>query len=112
QKIKFSLFLLLVGVGIASITDLQLNFVGAILSLLAVITTCVGQIVRRRHVKLEFKEYGKHWIFRPPNKHNTKEAQCIFYTVVVSQCLTKQNVFAHKIFPYCLGVSIVKIGPI
>ncbi|KAI7991048.1 UDP-xylose transporter 3 [Camellia lanceoleosa] len=44
QKIKFSLFLLLVGVGIASITDLQLNFVGAILSLLAIITTCVGQI--------------------------------------------------------------------
>ncbi|KAF5952530.1 hypothetical protein HYC85_010474 [Camellia sinensis] len=44
QKIKFSPFLLLVGVGIASITNLQLNFVGAILSLLAVITTCVGQI--------------------------------------------------------------------
>ena len=45
QKIKLSLFLLLVGVGIASITDLQLNFVGTILSLLAIATTCVGQIV-------------------------------------------------------------------
>ncbi|KAA3456638.1 putative membrane protein [Gossypium australe] len=45
QKIKMSLFVLLVGVGIASITDLQLNFVGTILSLLAIITTCVGQIV-------------------------------------------------------------------
>ncbi|MBA0709957.1 hypothetical protein Golax_024966, partial [Gossypium laxum] len=44
QKIKLSLFLLLVGVGIASITDLQLNFVGTILSLLAIATTCVGQI--------------------------------------------------------------------
>ncbi|KAK8695961.1 hypothetical protein V6N13_001102 [Hibiscus sabdariffa] len=44
QKIKLSLFLLLVGVGIASITDLQLNFVGTILSLLAILTTCVGQI--------------------------------------------------------------------
>ncbi|KAM1581752.1 hypothetical protein ACFX10_029568 [Malus domestica] len=45
QKIKFSLFLLVVGVGIASVTDLQLNFVGTILSLLAIVTTCVGQIV-------------------------------------------------------------------
>ncbi|MFQ6627344.1 hypothetical protein Gotur_004560 [Gossypium turneri] len=45
QKIKLSLFLLLVGVGIASITDLQLNFVGTILSLLAIATTCVGQIL-------------------------------------------------------------------
>ncbi|KAH9660725.1 UDP-xylose transporter 1 [Citrus sinensis] len=44
QKIKFSLFLLLVGVGIASVTDLQLNMVGTILSLLAIVTTCVGQI--------------------------------------------------------------------
>ncbi|MFQ6638877.1 hypothetical protein Gotur_015542 [Gossypium turneri] len=44
QNIKLSLLLLLVGVGIASITDLQLNFVGTILSLLAIITTCVGQI--------------------------------------------------------------------
>ncbi|KAF3582762.1 hypothetical protein DY000_02034598 [Brassica cretica] len=45
RKIKFSLFLLLVGVGIASITDLQLNFVGSVLSLLAIATTCVGQIL-------------------------------------------------------------------
>lgn len=45
QKIKLSLFLLLIGVGIASITDLQLNFVGTVLSVLAIITTCVGQIV-------------------------------------------------------------------
>lgn len=45
QKIKFSLSILILGVGIASITDLQLNFVGTILSLLAIITTCVGQIV-------------------------------------------------------------------
>ncbi|GFZ17892.1 nucleotide/sugar transporter family protein [Actinidia rufa] len=46
QKIKLSLFLLLVGVGIASVTDLQLNLVGTVLSLLAIITTCVGQIIK------------------------------------------------------------------
>lgn len=45
QKIKFSLFLLLIGVGIASVTDLQLNFLGTVLSALAIVTTCVGQIV-------------------------------------------------------------------
>lgn len=45
RKIKFSLFLLLIGVGIASITDLQLNSLGSILAVLAIITTCVGQIV-------------------------------------------------------------------
>lgn len=45
QKIKLSLLLLLLGVGIASITDLQLNLLGSILSVLAIATTCVGQIV-------------------------------------------------------------------
>lgn len=45
KKIKFSLSILLLGVGIASVTDLQLNLVGTILSLLAIITTCIGQIV-------------------------------------------------------------------
>jgi solute carrier family 35 protein E3 len=33
------------GVGIATVTDLQLNALGSFLSLLAVITTCVAQIV-------------------------------------------------------------------
>lgn len=45
RKIKLSLLILLGGVGIASVTDLQLNFLGTMLSLLAIITTCVSQIV-------------------------------------------------------------------
>ncbi|MFQ6659824.1 hypothetical protein Gotur_028566 [Gossypium turneri] len=66
QKIKMSLLVLLVGVGIASITDLQLNSVGTILSLLAIVTTCVGQI-----------------------------AAILFVSgPLVDQFLTKQNVFA------------------
>jgi solute carrier family 35 protein E3 len=36
---------LLVGVGVATVTDLQLNTVGSVLSLLAIITTCIAQIV-------------------------------------------------------------------
>nr|GMC59217.1 uncharacterized membrane protein At1g06890-like [Ipomoea batatas] len=45
RSIQLSLLILLSGVGIATITDLQLNVVGSILSLLAVLTTCIAQIV-------------------------------------------------------------------
>lgn len=45
RNIQFSLCVLLLGVGIATVTDLQLNVVGSVLSLLAVLTTCVAQIV-------------------------------------------------------------------
>lgn len=45
KSIQGSLLILLVGVGIATVTDLQLNVLGSILSLLAVITTCIAQIV-------------------------------------------------------------------
>lgn len=38
KKIQFSLIILLLGVGIATVTDLQLN-------ILAVLTTCAAQIV-------------------------------------------------------------------
>ncbi|CAI0452989.1 unnamed protein product [Linum tenue] len=71
QKIKFALFLLLVGVGIASVTDMQLNGLGTILSLLAILTTCVGQI-----------------------------AAVLFISgPLVDQFLTKKNVFAYKYNP-------------
>lgn len=45
ETIKFSLLVLLLGVGIASVTDLKLNCLGSVLSGLAIATTCVGQIV-------------------------------------------------------------------
>lgn len=45
RNVQLSLTVLLLGVGIATVTDLQLNFVGSVLSLLAVLTTCVAQIV-------------------------------------------------------------------
>jgi hypothetical protein len=45
ESIKFSLLILLLGVGIASVTDLKLNLLGSVLSGLAIATTCVGQIV-------------------------------------------------------------------
>ncbi|GFZ01741.1 nucleotide/sugar transporter family protein [Actinidia rufa] len=45
RNVQFSLVILLLGVGIATVTDLQLNVLGCVLSLLAVVTTCVAQIV-------------------------------------------------------------------
>ncbi|KAL5192464.1 UDP-xylose transporter 3 [Glycine soja] len=45
KRIQFALSILLLGVGIATVTDLQLNALGSFLSFLAVITTCVAQIV-------------------------------------------------------------------
>ncbi|CAA2985112.1 uncharacterized membrane At1g06890 [Olea europaea subsp. europaea] len=92
QKIKLSLLVLLLGVGIASVTDLQLNFVGTILSLLAILTTCVGQILTNTIQK----------------KLNVSSTQLLYQSApfqaailfvsgpFVDQCLTKQNVFAHK----------------
>ena len=45
QSIKASLMVLLLGVGIASVTDLQLNLLGSIIAALTIAATCVGQIV-------------------------------------------------------------------
>lgn len=45
RSIQLSLTILLLGVGIATVTDLQLNAMGSILSLLAVLTTCIAQIM-------------------------------------------------------------------
>ncbi|CAN1262830.1 UDP-xylose transporter 3 [Linum perenne] len=45
RNIQFSLVILLLGVGIATVTDLQLNVLGSVLSLLAVLTTCIAQIL-------------------------------------------------------------------
>jgi solute carrier family 35, member E3 len=45
QSIKASLMVLLLGVGIASVTDLQLNLLGSVIAVLTIAATCVGQIV-------------------------------------------------------------------
>nr|ACN36268.1 unknown [Zea mays] len=47
RSIQMSLSVLLLGVGVATVTDLQLNAVGSILSLLAIITTCIAQILEK-----------------------------------------------------------------
>lgn len=62
RNIQLSLAILLLGVGIATVTDLQLNLLGSVLSLLAVITTCVAQIVSLAGVifAISFRVYFCH----------------------------------------------------
>ncbi|PPR92157.1 hypothetical protein GOBAR_AA28515 [Gossypium barbadense] len=92
QKIKMSLFVLLVGVGIASITDLQLNFVGTILSLLAIVTTCVGQILTNT-IQKRLNVSPTQLLYQSA----PFQAAILFVSgPLVDQFLTKQNVFAFK----------------
>jgi solute carrier family 35 protein E3 len=44
REVKASLAVLLLGVAVATVTDVRLNFLGTVVSLLAVATTCVSQI--------------------------------------------------------------------
>ncbi|KAF8395234.1 hypothetical protein HHK36_019176 [Tetracentron sinense] len=92
QKIKFSLFLLLIGVGIASITDLQLNLLGSILSLLAIATTCVGQILTNT-IQKRLNVSSTQLLYQSA----PFQAAILFVSgPFVDQCLTKQNVFAYR----------------
>ncbi|GMG98806.1 hypothetical protein Nepgr_000646 [Nepenthes gracilis] len=103
RKIKLSLFILLLGVGIASVTDLQLNFLGSILSILAIITTCVGQILTNTMQK----------------RLNVSSTQLLYQSApfqaavlfvsgpLLDQCLTHQNVFAFKYSAIVTGVIVL-----
>ncbi|KAF5470712.1 hypothetical protein F2P56_011209 [Juglans regia] len=98
QKIKFSLFLLLIGVGIASVTDLQLNLVGTVISLLAIITTCVGQILTNT-IQKRLNVSSTQLLYQSA----PFQAAILFVSgPVVDQFLTKQSVFAHKYSPLVL----------
>ncbi|GAY38385.1 hypothetical protein CUMW_036290 [Citrus unshiu] len=103
QKIKFSLFLLLVGVGIASVTDLQLNMVGTILSLLAIVTTCVGQILTNT-IQKRLNVSSTQLLYQSA----PFQAAVLFVSgPLVDQFLTKQNVFAYKYSPVVLAFIIL-----
>nr|GMD64538.1 UDP-xylose transporter 1 [Ipomoea batatas]GMD69461.1 UDP-xylose transporter 1 [Ipomoea batatas] len=103
QNIKLSLFVLLIGVGIASITDLQLNFVGTILSILAIITTCVGQILTNT-IQKRLNISSTQLLYQSA----PFQAAVLFVTgPVVDQFLTKQNVFAYKYSPIVLAFIVL-----
>ncbi|KAJ7002317.1 UDP-xylose transporter 1-like [Populus alba x Populus x berolinensis] len=103
QKIKLSLFVLLVGVGIASVTDLQLNFVGTILSLLAIITTCVGQILTST-IQKRLNVSSTQLLYQSA----PFQAAILFVSgPLVDQFLTRKNVFAYKYSSIVLAFIIL-----
>ncbi|KAL6506401.1 UDP-xylose transporter 1 [Orobanche gracilis] len=103
QKIKFSLSVLLLGVGIASVTDLQLNLVGTILSILAIITTCIGQILTNT-IQKKLNVSSTQLLYQSA----PFQAAILFLTgPFVDQCLTNRNVFAYKYSPLVLGFIVL-----
>ncbi|CAA0813550.1 Nucleotide/sugar transporter family protein [Striga hermonthica] len=103
QKVKFSLSILLLGVGIASVTDLQLNIVGSVLSLLAILTTCVGQILTNT-IQKRLNVSSTQLLYQSA----PFQAAILFVTgPFLDQCLTKQNVFAYKYSPIVLGFILL-----
>lgn len=103
KKIKFSLSILLLGVGIASVTDLQLNFVGTILSLLAIITTCIGQILTNT-IQKRLNVSSTQLLYQSA----PFQSAILFLTgPFVDQFLTKKNVYAFNYSPLVVGFIVL-----
>ncbi|XP_058110618.1 UDP-xylose transporter 3 [Magnolia sinica] len=98
RSIQFSLIILLLGVGIATVTDLQLNVLGSVLSLLAVITTCVAQIMTNT-IQKRFKVSSTQLLYQSC----PYQAMTLFIAgPFLDGLLTNQNVFAFKYTPQVL----------
>ncbi|KQJ83623.1 UDP-xylose transporter 1 [Brachypodium distachyon] len=92
ETIKLSLMVLLLGVGIASVTDLKLNLLGSVLSGLAIATTCVGQILTNT-IQKKLKVSSTQLLYQSA----PYQAAILFATgPFVDQLLTNRSVFAHK----------------
>ncbi|GMI96901.1 UDP-XYLOSE TRANSPORTER3 [Hibiscus trionum] len=98
RNIQLSLGILLLGVGIATVTDLQLNFLGSILSLLAIVTTCIAQIMTNT-IQKKFKVSSTQLLYQ------SCPYQAITLFIVgpfLDGLLTNKNVFAFKYTPQVL----------
>ncbi|KAK4764623.1 hypothetical protein SAY86_025713 [Trapa natans] len=98
KSIQGSLVILLVGVGIATITDLQLNALGSFLSMFAVVTTCIAQIMTNT-IQKKFKVSSTQLLYQ------SCPYQAITLFVIgpfLDGLLTNQNVFAFKYTPQVL----------
>ncbi|KAJ6828849.1 putative membrane protein [Iris pallida] len=103
ESIKLSLLVLLLGVGIASITDLKLNLLGSILSLLAIATTCVGQIMTNT-IQKKLKVSSTQLLYQS----SPYQAAILFVTgPFVDKCLTSRSVFAHQYSVLVLGFIVL-----
>ncbi|KAJ8499792.1 hypothetical protein OPV22_010344 [Ensete ventricosum] len=103
KDIKLSLLVLLIGVGIASVTDLKLNLLGSILSGLAIATTCVGQIMTNT-IQKRLKVSSTQLLYQS----SPYQAAILFVTgPFVDQLLTKRSVFAYSYSLLVLGFIIL-----
>ncbi|XP_042470980.1 UDP-xylose transporter 3-like [Zingiber officinale] len=92
RSIQFSLSILLLGVGIATVTDLQLNLLGSILSLLAIITTCIAQIMTNT-IQKKFKVSSTQLLYQSA----LYQSLTLFVSgPFLDGLLTNQNVFAFN----------------
>uniref|UniRef100_A0A5B7BKH1 Sugar phosphate transporter domain-containing protein n=1 Tax=Davidia involucrata TaxID=16924 RepID=A0A5B7BKH1_DAVIN len=99
RSIQLSLAILLLGVGIATLTDLQLNVLGSVLSLLAVVTTCIAQIMTNT-IQKKFKVTSTQLLYQSC----PYQAMTLFISgPFLDRLLTNQNVFAFK---YTLQVLV------
>ncbi|GJN35929.1 hypothetical protein PR202_gb24744 [Eleusine coracana subsp. coracana] len=90
RTIQMSLSVLLLGVGVATVTDLQLNVVGSVLSLLAIITTCIAQIMTNT-IQKKFKVSSTQLLYQScPYQSLT----LFLIGPFLDGFLTNQNVFA------------------
>ncbi|KAM0902652.1 hypothetical protein ACQ4PT_019178 [Festuca glaucescens] len=103
ESIKFSLLVLLLGVAIASVTDLKLNLLGSILSGLAIATTCVGQILTNT-IQRKLKVTSTQLLYQSA----PYQAAILFATgPFVDQLLTKRSVFDHKYTAPVVGFIVM-----
>ncbi|CAN6276312.1 unnamed protein product [Urochloa humidicola] len=103
ESIKLSLLVLLLGVGIASVTDLKLNLLGSILSGLAIATTCVGQILTNT-IQKRLKVSSTQLLYQSA----PYQAAILFATgPFVDQQLTNRSVFEHKYSAPVLGFIVL-----
>ncbi|XP_042474538.1 UDP-xylose transporter 3-like isoform X2 [Zingiber officinale] len=93
--IQLSLSVLLFGVGIATVTDLQLNLLGSVLSLLAIVTTCIAQIMTNT-IQKKFKVSSTQLLYQSV----PYQALTLFVSgPCLDGLLTNQNVFAFDYTP-------------
>ncbi|CAA3028581.1 uncharacterized membrane At1g06890 [Olea europaea subsp. europaea] len=103
RNVQLSLTILLVGVGIATVTDLQLNFLGSILSLFAVLTTCIAQIMTNT-IQKKFKVSSTQLLYQSC----PYQAITLFITgPFLDGFLTNQNVFAFNYTPQVLAFIVL-----
>ncbi|KAK9682690.1 hypothetical protein RND81_10G089500 [Saponaria officinalis] len=92
RSIQGSLGVLLLGVGIATVTDLQLNALGSFLSFLAVLTTCVAQIMTNT-IQKKFKVSSTQLLYQ---SSPYQAATLLFSGPFLDKLLTNENVFAFN----------------